>query len=67
MNGDETTVRVDATYHVRVCVGDGISYGDRLSDAPEAQRPTAPVSGVVKRVDFDPANHEFIIVIAQTP
>jgi hypothetical protein len=67
MNAKQTTVRVDATYDVRVRAGDRITPGDRLSDAPEAQTVAAPISGVVESVDFDPGNHEFVIVITHTP
>jgi Na+-translocating ferredoxin:NAD+ oxidoreductase RnfC subunit len=65
MSTRETIVRVDATYDLRVEVGDAIHKGDRISDAP-AQQAFAPVSGTVKSVEFDPRNHEFVIAILPT-
>jgi len=65
MSARETIVRVDATYDLRVRVGDPVHRGDRISDAP-AQHAFAPVSGVVKSIQFDPQNHEFVIAILPT-
>ena len=64
MNGGETTLRVDATHDLRIRVRDNIRRGDRVADAPDAQSATAPVSGIVTGIQFDPASHEFVIVIA---
>jgi Na+-translocating ferredoxin:NAD+ oxidoreductase RnfC subunit len=67
MSGEETTVRVDATYDLTVKAGDRVRRGERLSRAPEpAARPIAPVAGVIKSIQFDPERHEFVIVIAPT-
>jgi len=65
MSARETIVRVDATYDLKVGVGDAVHRGDRVSDAP-AQQVFAPVSGVVKSIQFDPQNHEFVIAILPT-
>jgi Na+-translocating ferredoxin:NAD+ oxidoreductase RnfC subunit len=64
MSSHETIVRVDATYDLRIRVGDHIRRGDRISHTPDAQRSAAPISGTVTEIHFDPANHEFIIMIA---
>jgi len=66
MSGDEAIVRMDATGDLRISEGDRIRRGDKLSDATDAHAPTAPVSGVVKSIRFDPGAHEFVIVIART-
>lgn len=65
MSTRQTIMRVDATYDLRVEVGDAIHRGDRISDAP-AQQTLAPASGVVKSIQFDPQNHEFVIAILPT-
>jgi len=65
MSARETIVRVDATYDLRVRAGDAVQKGDRISDAP-AQQVFAPVSGIVRSVQFDPQNHEFVIAILPT-
>ncbi|OHB68329.1 MAG: hypothetical protein A2Y77_07595 [Planctomycetes bacterium RBG_13_62_9] len=57
-------MRVDATYDLRIRVGDNVRRGDRIADVPDAQISTAPVSGIVTGIRFDPASHEFVIVIA---
>jgi Na+-translocating ferredoxin:NAD+ oxidoreductase RnfC subunit len=63
MSENETIVRVSATYHLTVDVGDTIHRGDAISQAPEAQISVAPVSGTVRDIRFDPQNHEFVIAI----
>jgi Na+-translocating ferredoxin:NAD+ oxidoreductase RnfC subunit len=66
MNDEQTIVRVDATGRLRISEGDRIRRGDALSDACAADSGTAPVSGLVKSIRFDPNAHEFVIVIART-
>ena len=63
MSSEPTIVRVDATYQPAVEVGDRVHAGDIISEAPEAQQCTAPLSGIVKSVRFDPETHEFVIAI----
>ncbi len=65
MSVRETIVRVDATYDMKVAAGKAVHKGDRLSNAP-AQQVLTPVSGVVKSIQFDPQNHEFVIAILPT-
>jgi len=65
MNANETTVQVSAAYHLKVAVGDTVRQGDAICEAPEAHEPTASISGVVKSIQFDPQQHEFVIVIAR--
>jgi len=64
MNGGETTLRVDATHDLRIADTSRRQYPTGRHDAPDAQDTTAPVSGIVTGIQFDPASHEFVIVIA---
>ncbi|MEN6575832.1 MAG: hypothetical protein ABFD90_05765 [Phycisphaerales bacterium] len=65
MKQDRTILRVDATYHLMVQVGDVVRRGQRIQKVPDTgESPIAPVSGTIESVRFDPADHEFIIVIA---
>ena len=67
MSGQETILRVSATGDLTVRVGDRVRRGQQLSDVPSTDAPsTAPVSGLVKRIQFDPGSHEFVIVITTT-
>jgi Na+-translocating ferredoxin:NAD+ oxidoreductase RnfC subunit len=64
MSTHEIILRVDATYDLTVKVGDRINRGDTLSQNPERGAPsTAPATGVVRSIRFDPERHEFVIVI----
>jgi Na+-translocating ferredoxin:NAD+ oxidoreductase RnfC subunit len=59
-------VRVEATYHLTVQEGDSVRQGQRLCEAPEAETEgICPVSGVVRRIQFDPEHHEFMISISK--
>lgn len=64
MSEREHILRVNATYDLAVHVGDRVRKGERLSMGPTDELLTAPVSGTVRRIDFDPASHEFTIAIA---
>jgi Na+-translocating ferredoxin:NAD+ oxidoreductase RnfC subunit len=65
MSEKEAILRVSATWHLKLEVGRKVHRGDRIQDGPETDGPaTAPVSGVVKSIEFDPGSHEFVIVIA---
>ena len=64
MSEREHILRVNATYDLAVHVGDRVRRGERLSAGTEDKLLTAPVSGTVRRIDFDPASHEFRVVIA---
>jgi len=64
MSEREHILRVNATYDLAVHVGDRLRRGERLSMGSEDELLTAPVSGTVTRIDFDPASHEFTIAIA---
>ncbi len=65
MGRKQTTIRVSATDHLKVEVGRRVRRGDRIHDGPETDGPaTAPLSGTIKSIDFDPGSHEFVIVIA---
>jgi Na+-translocating ferredoxin:NAD+ oxidoreductase RnfC subunit len=65
MSTKKTIIRVSATYPLRVEVGDRVRRGEKINEGPETD-PTsrAPVSGMVKSIQFDPGGHEFVIVIA---
>ena len=64
MSEREHILRVNATYDLTVRIGDRVRQGERLFAGSEDELLTAPVSGTVTRIDFDPASHEFIIAIA---
>jgi Na+-translocating ferredoxin:NAD+ oxidoreductase RnfC subunit len=61
---NEITVRVSATWHLAVAVGDTVRRGQKMNEGPETDESSrAPVSGIVKSIQFDSGNHEFAIVI----
>ena len=61
----EITLRVSATWHLTIEVGDRVHCGQKMNEGPEMDESSrAPVSGLVKSVQFDPGPHEFVIVIA---
>lgn len=58
-------LRVDATYDLAVQVGDVVRRGQKMQKVPETgESSVAPVSGTIESVQFNPADHEFVIVIA---
>jgi Na+-translocating ferredoxin:NAD+ oxidoreductase RnfC subunit len=65
MNKSEVTLRIDATYGLKIKSGDKIRKGQHISTNQE-QIVTSPVSGTVKSVRFDSDNHEFLIVVSPT-
>jgi Na+-translocating ferredoxin:NAD+ oxidoreductase RnfC subunit len=65
MSQGRTIVRVSATYDLLVRVGDLVQSGDPMQTVPDTDElVVAPVSGTVESVQFDSADHEFVIVIA---
>jgi Na+-translocating ferredoxin:NAD+ oxidoreductase RnfC subunit len=65
MSTESIILRVSATYHLNVKVGDRVRRGERLREGPnEDGRFAAPVSGVVQSIEFDAGDHEFVVVIA---
>ncbi|MCX5644545.1 MAG: hypothetical protein NTZ17_07640 [Phycisphaerae bacterium] len=65
MSTEPIVLRVSATYDLNVKVGDRVRLGERLHKGPNEDRhPIAPVSGVVKSIEFDAGDHEFAITIA---
>jgi len=65
MNRSETTLRIDATYDLKIRPGDKIHKGQYIS-TNQGEDVTSPVSGTVKSVRFDPDNHEFLLVVSPT-
>lgn len=63
---DETIIRIDATCHLKIRLGDRIRRGEPVCEGADAEGSLAPVSGTVKSIQFDPDNHEFVISIAPT-
>jgi hypothetical protein len=64
MKANDVILRLDATYHPTVAVGDRIKRGEPVCNDPvAADVPTAPVAGIVEDVQFDPGPHEFVITI----
>jgi Na+-translocating ferredoxin:NAD+ oxidoreductase RnfC subunit len=65
MKEGRTILRVEATYHLTVQVGDAVQRGQKIQEVPDTGEPSvAPVSGTIESIQFDPADHEFVIVIA---
>jgi len=65
MTKSRTILRVEATYHLTVQVGDVVRRGQKIQEVPDTgEPPVAPVSGTIESIRFDPADHEIIIVIA---
>jgi Na+-translocating ferredoxin:NAD+ oxidoreductase RnfC subunit len=62
MSERETILRVGATYDLTVRVGDKVRQGEYTS-AGLGSESKAPVSGVVRSIEFDPDDHEFVIAI----
>jgi len=63
----EVVLRTDATFGLKVKIGDKIHKGREVGIEPTAQCPVAsPISGVVKSVSFDSESHEFLVVISST-
>ena len=61
---ERTILRVSATYSIEVEVGDVVRPGDKIQTVPDTQEPVvSSVSGTVESIQFDPANHEFIVAI----
>jgi Na+-translocating ferredoxin:NAD+ oxidoreductase RnfC subunit len=65
MNRSETTLRIDATYGLKIRPGDKIHKGQCISTNQEKDV-TSPVSGTVKSVRFDPDTHEFLLIVSST-
>jgi Na+-translocating ferredoxin:NAD+ oxidoreductase RnfC subunit len=64
MDTPAVILRIDATCHLTVKPGDRVEQGQRVCDSPaSAKTPTAPISGRIEDIRFDPAPHEFIIKI----
>jgi Na+-translocating ferredoxin:NAD+ oxidoreductase RnfC subunit len=63
MNKSDTTLRIDATFGLKVKSGDKIHKGQHINTNQE-QAATSPISGTVKSIHFDPDNHELVIVIS---
>jgi Na+-translocating ferredoxin:NAD+ oxidoreductase RnfC subunit len=65
MNRSEVTLRIDATYGLKIKSGDKIHKGQYIN-TNQKDAVISPVSGTVKSVRFDPDNHEFMIVVSCT-
>jgi Na+-translocating ferredoxin:NAD+ oxidoreductase RnfC subunit len=64
MKERRTILRVEATYHLTVQAGDAVRRGQKIQEVPDTgESPVAPVSGTIESIRFDPADHEFVIVI----
>ncbi len=64
MKQGQTILRVDATYHLQVQVGDTVRRGQKIQEVPDTGESfVAPVSGTIESIQFDPTDHEFVIVI----
>ena len=61
---NEVTLRLDATWHLTVAAGDTVRRGQKMNESPQTNESCrAPVSGTIESIQFDPAHHEFVIVM----
>jgi Na+-translocating ferredoxin:NAD+ oxidoreductase RnfC subunit len=63
MTKSDITLRIDATFGLKIKPGDKICKGQNIGIKHE-QIVSSPVSGTAKRIRFDPANHEFMVVVS---
>ena len=63
MNKANVTLKIDATYGLKVRPGDKIRKGENIIENQQ-EIFTSPVSGKIKNTHFDPDNHEFQVVIS---
>ena len=59
------TLKIDATYGLKVRPGDKIRKGQYIN-TNQKEAAISPVSGTVKSIHFDRDNHEFLIVVLPT-
>lgn len=65
MSEKRMIVRVSATYPPEVEIGDVVRSGETIQKVPDTDELiVAPASGTIESIQFDPGNHEFVIVIA---
>ena len=61
----DTVLRADATFGLKVKVGDTIRPLEKIGSTGGNRCPvTSPVSGIVESISFDPDSHEFVVVIS---
>ncbi len=65
MSKSEITLRIDATFGLKIKSGDKIHKGQYIGTNQE-QKVTSPTSGTVKNVHFDSDSHKFLIVVSPT-
>jgi len=63
MNKSDITLRIDATYGLKIKSGDKIHKGQHIGTNQE-QTVSSPISGTAKSIRFDSENHEFLVVIS---
>jgi len=60
----EVVLRTDATFGLKVKIGEKVRKGQEIGTEPDAQCPVAsPISGVVRSISFDSESHEFLVVV----
>jgi Na+-translocating ferredoxin:NAD+ oxidoreductase RnfC subunit len=63
----EVVLRTDATFGLKVKIGDKVRKGRKIGTEPNTQCSVAsPIRGVVKSVSFDSESHEFLVVVSST-
>ncbi|UCF00320.1 MAG: hypothetical protein JSV82_04440 [Planctomycetota bacterium] len=61
----EIILRTDATFGLKLKVGDEVRRGDRVGvNSKTGGSVTSPICGAVKIVSFDAESHEFIVVVS---
>ena len=64
MSMKETRVTVDATYDLRVKIGDPVRRGEAIYQSTGPDNDIVwPATGRITSIEFDPQNHEFVITI----
>ena len=66
MKPDKVVFRVDATYHLTIQEGEIVRRGQKFCEGPHIEAECiCPVSGIVRRIRFDPERHEFAISVSK--
>ena len=63
MNKANVTLKIDATYGLKIKPGDKICKGENILENRQ-EIFSSPVSGKIKSTRFNPDNHEFQVVIS---
>jgi len=61
---NEITVRAEATFGLKVRIGDRVRRGQLIGISADTKEPLpSPLTGIVKGVEFDSEEHAFVVVL----